>query len=165
MQASPSDMFPPAGERAERRKVRKGTQSCWECKRRKIRCKFAAPQDATCDGCKRRKTSCISQEFPDVATSTGSTGQVEDRLGRVEALVEQLATSANTSGILNVSAGSPSRQSQDLQGQLISPASNSPYPNGPVPIGDTTTPRHSDLRVPLSLHERGYEPSVCAARF
>jgi hypothetical protein len=93
----PSYRFPSglAGERPERRKVRKGTSSCWECKRRKIRCTFAAPRDVTCDGCKRRGIICTSQEFPRVVTPTSTSGtssarEVGVRLGRVEALVEQL---------------------------------------------------------------------------
>jgi hypothetical protein len=88
----PSYRFPSAGERSERRKVRKGTSSCWECKRRKIKCTFAAPRDVTCDGCRRRGIMCTSQEFPRVVTPTPTSGtrQVGDRLGRVEALVEQL---------------------------------------------------------------------------
>ncbi|CAG9984991.1 unnamed protein product [Clonostachys byssicola] len=49
----------------KRRKIRKGTQSCWECKRRKIRCTFATPADTTCDGCRSRRTKCVSQEFDD----------------------------------------------------------------------------------------------------
>ncbi|KAF2442369.1 hypothetical protein P171DRAFT_364028, partial [Karstenula rhodostoma CBS 690.94] len=46
-----------------KRKIRKGTQSCWECKRRKTRCIFAAPVDSACVGCKSRRTTCLSQEF------------------------------------------------------------------------------------------------------
>lgn len=71
----------------KRRKIRKGTQSCWECKRRKIRCIFTAPSDAVCDGCRRRGTTCISQEFQDEPSRAG---QVVDRLGRIEAMVERL---------------------------------------------------------------------------
>lgn len=70
----------------KKRKLRKGTQSCWECKRRKIRCTFAAPTDATCDGCKSRQTRCISQEFPDEA----ATRKGANRLNRIESLVEEL---------------------------------------------------------------------------
>ncbi|KAK6361030.1 hypothetical protein TWF730_007145 [Orbilia blumenaviensis] len=51
----------------KKRKVRKGTQSCWECKRRKIRCTFAAPRNSTCDGCKSRQTKCIGQEYENEA--------------------------------------------------------------------------------------------------
>jgi len=47
----------------KRRKVRKGTQSCWECKRRKIRCTFVSPRESVCDSCRSRRVKCISQEF------------------------------------------------------------------------------------------------------
>ncbi|KAK2738429.1 hypothetical protein FQN55_000555 [Onygenales sp. PD_40] len=62
---------------AKRRKVRKGTHSCWECKRRKMKCRFD-PRivSASCNGCRRRGSQCISQEFPEdlsyVAMGIGS---------------------------------------------------------------------------------------------
>ncbi|KAL4935162.1 hypothetical protein BDV06DRAFT_234611 [Aspergillus oleicola] len=51
---------------AKRRKVRKGTHSCWECKRRKMKCRFD-PRivSNSCNGCRRRGSPCISQEFPE----------------------------------------------------------------------------------------------------
>ncbi|KAF3926122.1 hypothetical protein ABW21_db0208516 [Orbilia brochopaga] len=78
----------PAEAGIRKRKVRKGTQSCWQCKRRKIKCTFAASADATCQDCKRRGTPCISQELPEDVG--GNPKQVGDRLGRVEELVGQL---------------------------------------------------------------------------
>ncbi|KAH8703809.1 hypothetical protein BGW36DRAFT_414212 [Talaromyces proteolyticus] len=47
------------------RKVRKGTRSCWECKRRKVRCSLSSKGDhaTTCVACRRRQTPCVSQEF------------------------------------------------------------------------------------------------------
>ncbi|KAL4948627.1 hypothetical protein BDW69DRAFT_189105 [Aspergillus filifer] len=51
---------------SQRRRVRKGTHSCWECKRRKMKCRFDARIDSdSCIGCRRRGSPCISQEFPD----------------------------------------------------------------------------------------------------
>ncbi|KAJ6128201.1 hypothetical protein N7471_009418 [Penicillium samsonianum] len=50
----------------KRRKVRKGTHSCWECKRRKMKCRFDPRIASTsCNGCRRRGSPCISQEFPE----------------------------------------------------------------------------------------------------
>lgn len=49
----------------KRRKLRKGTHSCWECKRRKARCIFHPLDTSTCNGCRRRGSQCISQEFPE----------------------------------------------------------------------------------------------------
>ena len=48
---------------ARRRKIRKGTRSCWECKRRKNKCTWSRNEER-CDGCHRRGTRYISQEFP-----------------------------------------------------------------------------------------------------
>lgn len=86
--------------KAKRRKIRKGTRSCWECKRRKIRCVFDnAAEDALCFGCQRRGTTCVSQEFPEEEQSGGRARQMGDRIMRVEALVEQLVrTVGNSSG-------------------------------------------------------------------
>lgn len=46
---------------SKRRKVRKGTRSCWECRGRKVRCTFMTDSDAVCDGCSSRGTGCVSQ--------------------------------------------------------------------------------------------------------
>jgi len=60
--ASSQDAYGPA----KRRKVRKGTHSCWECKRRKMKCRFDPRISSTsCNGCRRRGSPCISQEFPE----------------------------------------------------------------------------------------------------
>lgn len=85
---------------AKRRKIRKGTRSCWECKRRKTRCVFDnSAEDALCFGCQRRGTTCVSQEFPEEDHSGRRARQMGDRIVRVEALVEQLVrTVGNSSG-------------------------------------------------------------------
>ncbi|KAI0863769.1 hypothetical protein F4860DRAFT_467788 [Xylaria cubensis] len=48
-----------------KRKIRKGTTSCWECKRRKQRCHFAIDQSRACVSCRRRGKSCVMQQFDD----------------------------------------------------------------------------------------------------
>jgi hypothetical protein len=63
----------------KRRKVRRGTQNCWECRRRKIRCTYAVPTDSVCDGCKSRRLRCISQIFSEVtAEGTEAIAQAEN---------------------------------------------------------------------------------------
>ncbi|KAL4994584.1 hypothetical protein BDV10DRAFT_188860 [Aspergillus recurvatus] len=49
----------------KRRKIRKGTTSCWECKRRKVRCSLVENPDGICKACHRRGTRCLTQDFPD----------------------------------------------------------------------------------------------------
>ncbi|KAL3431923.1 hypothetical protein BDV09DRAFT_175253 [Aspergillus tetrazonus] len=46
---------------AKFRKLRKGTHSCRECRRRKVKCIFASTNDSTCVVCRRRGTKCVSQ--------------------------------------------------------------------------------------------------------
>ncbi|KAJ5403377.1 hypothetical protein N7509_003248 [Penicillium cosmopolitanum] len=98
---------------SKRRKVRKGTQSCWECKRRKVRC-ITSHESFTCDNCRRRKTSCIAQDLPDRPVPPACDTQVEDRLSRVESLIEQLIDKSDTShpptaeDINNLQANAPS---------------------------------------------------------
>ncbi len=75
-------------QQPKKRKVRKGTQSCWECKRRKIRCTFASQTDAVCDGCKSRQTRCIGQEYQD--DTPPPAGHKADRLKRMESIIEDL---------------------------------------------------------------------------
>lgn len=85
---------PDDSERAvKRRKLRKGTQSCWECKKRKVRCTWAAQDNHACDHCLRRKAKCVSQEYPD-EPKTSTTEGVESRLSRAEDLLERLVNCA-----------------------------------------------------------------------
>ncbi|KAF5664457.1 transcription factor [Fusarium heterosporum] len=81
----------------KRRKLRKGTQSCWECKRRKAKCIFADSSDI-CDFCKRRGTDCVSQELAEKPPPPGSNKHIVDRLGEVEALVQHLLKNARSEG-------------------------------------------------------------------
>ncbi|CAH0034372.1 unnamed protein product [Clonostachys rhizophaga] len=77
-----------------RQGLRKGTRSCWECKRRKTRCIFSsgAAHTAPCTGCQRRGLACVSQEVPEeTARPTVPYQPLNDRLVRVEKLLEEIA--------------------------------------------------------------------------
>ncbi|KAI0838589.1 hypothetical protein F5Y06DRAFT_38525 [Hypoxylon sp. FL0890] len=81
---------PSGGEsEAKRRKIRKGTHSCWECRRRKTRCQFSTSTATICIGCEARGTACVSQEFVDEQPQTPERG-LSQRLSRVEGLLEKL---------------------------------------------------------------------------
>ena len=100
-QNAPADPHQPdtADSEAKRRKIRKGTRSCWECKRRKIRCTFTSHRDTVCIGCRRRSTKCVSQEFPEEASAPADRSRfMGDRIVRVEALVEQLVKTVGAGG-------------------------------------------------------------------
>lgn len=95
------------------RKLRKGTHSCWECKRRKIRCRPSLSPGEACDNCKRRRTQCISQDFPDDTSNVISTNvQIDNRVVDLEnmvitlsAKIEQLEhPKSNTDHVLGIPA-------------------------------------------------------------
>ncbi|ATY63675.1 C6 zinc finger domain containing [Cordyceps militaris] len=117
-----------AARPAARRKVRKGTQSCWECKRRKIRCTFAAPTDAVCDGCKSRQTRCVGQEYEDEETPPA--GRKADRLRRMESIIEDLV-----------------KKKKEHQ----SAGDESPGDDGSTPDQKYTVPPSLDLHTPEDL--------------
>ncbi|RAH78034.1 hypothetical protein BO86DRAFT_412644 [Aspergillus japonicus CBS 114.51] len=87
-----------------KRKVRKGTHSCWECRRRKIRCQFATPSDSVCVTCSARGTPCVSQDTVEIDAdrlpSEGllqRDGDVLDRLRKLEDIVQSLPGEARGS--------------------------------------------------------------------
>jgi hypothetical protein len=81
-----------AGRNLTRRKPRKGTRSCWACKRRKVKCTYASPADDVCIGCARRCLNCVGQEFPEQDPGPSSKSRlVGDRIGRLESTIQQLA--------------------------------------------------------------------------
>lgn len=94
-----------AGRSLKRRKTRKGTRSCWQCKRRKVKCTYASPADDVCIGCARRCLDCIGQEFPDQDPGPSSKGRLlGDRIGRLESMIQQLAEQVGD----HVTSSSPS---------------------------------------------------------
>lgn len=101
---------------AKRRKIRKGTRSCWACKRRKNRCTWSGNEEK-CDGCYHRGTQCISQEYPEEPVPSAKRGanKSSSRLQRLEALVEELSR--------NVSSGNASTTDND---EHDAPTSTSP---------------------------------------
>ncbi|PYH87010.1 hypothetical protein BO82DRAFT_575 [Aspergillus uvarum CBS 121591] len=108
-----------------KRKVRKGTHSCWECRRRKIRCQFATPSDSVCVTCSARGTPCVSQDIVEFDTDRLRTeelpqqdGDVLDRLRKLEDIVQSLSGEArglsNTITINGRSASSESSHRRTL---------------------------------------------------
>ncbi|KAL4886187.1 hypothetical protein BJY04DRAFT_213720 [Aspergillus karnatakaensis] len=58
---APSDTTPAS----KRRKIRKGTTSCWDCKRRKVRCSLVDHPNTVCSACRKRGTKCVTQDVPE----------------------------------------------------------------------------------------------------
>lgn len=136
---------------ARRRKVRKGTHSCWECRRRKIRCQFSSPDDVICIGCQARGSPCRSQEFADETPSPQQQvpeKKVAQRLDRLENMMEQLMT--------HVMAG-PSQQPQQQHQQ---PGMSD---EGAAPTGEARRTSHaSHGQANPHTHNQGHRQSSAA---
>ncbi|KAJ5100297.1 hypothetical protein N7456_006349 [Penicillium angulare] len=122
-----SEMYRDDSPETKRRKVRRGTQSCWDCKRRKVRCIFPSSTDGICNNCRRRGKPCISQEIPDGFVPPIPENPVEARLGRLERLIE-LVVSQNGSA--------------DAHNQLYEETSE--LPSASVPLGTTQAPTRKE---------------------
>lgn len=145
-----SKMEPDGREpKAKRRKVRKGTRSCWECKGRKVRCTYAYSEDTTCDGCLRRGTRCVGQDLPEQPlAAVDRSRQIGNRMVRVEALIERLVKQngagslAPYASILRPGAGSVNAEapaSLSVEARTLNPDPPiHPREVGyPLPIGPT----------------------------
>ncbi|KAK1760425.1 hypothetical protein QBC47DRAFT_4963 [Echria macrotheca] len=136
------------GDSERRRKIRKGTRSCWECKRRKVRCTFASDADQVCDGCRRRGTKCVGQEFPEEASGPAERSrQMGDRIVRVEGLVEQLVKTVGAGrSSLHDSIGAAAEGSSP-----VASSRPSPHPTAQTPSSTGSAPRRGGRVVALSL--------------
>lgn len=75
--------------------MRKGTKSCLECRRRKIKCTFEEGRTAVCNECYARGSTCIDQEHGDIQTYAQSTAEqssysLRERVTQLEGLVKQV---------------------------------------------------------------------------
>ncbi|EXJ92120.1 hypothetical protein A1O3_00670 [Capronia epimyces CBS 606.96] len=78
-----------------RKKMRKGTRSCLECRRRKIKCTFEPGRPAICNECYARGSTCIDQEHGDVhaysqVTTDLPSYSLRERVTQLEDLVKQV---------------------------------------------------------------------------
>ncbi|KAJ5840396.1 transcriptional regulator family: Fungal Specific TF [Penicillium rubens] len=130
-QARPGDL--------PRKKIRKGTRSCWQCKHRKVRCIFTSDSDQNCKECLARGIPCRSQELPEPENPRESDrAYVNERMARTENLLEKL--------LIRVDSGN--HQWHGLKSPMDT-AETSPESNPP-----TVTPASDNAPV-LSLFDNG----------
>ncbi|KAI0139841.1 hypothetical protein GGR57DRAFT_441912 [Xylariaceae sp. FL1272] len=170
---------PKAGHNTHKRKLRKGTRSCWECKRRKARCSWSREQHdhACCDACHRRGTRCIGQEHPaepTLSTRQEHSKQDEERLCRVEALVEKVARRiglATGCEPLDSSSEFATRRSSVLPTTTSRPDQESSELSPETPLGNKqdncisiteTTPRQWTFPLPRTIYCFGQQGHVAS---
>jgi hypothetical protein len=75
----------------KRRKLRRGARSCWDCKKRKVKCTFESTTDTVCITCRRRGAACVGQDsLVEKPLAGDSFGQLFERVVGVKALLEEL---------------------------------------------------------------------------
>ncbi|KAH8158438.1 hypothetical protein CIB48_g9808 [Xylaria polymorpha] len=133
----------------KRRKVRKGTRSCWECRRRKIRCLYPSEDALICVNCESRGSNCVSQEFAEDQASMPDR-RVTQRLGRVEEMLEKLVERIMPD-TYNASRGRPTSASP-ASADTVEPESDDvgacPFSVGKPPMFDVLVPFRDGNKPP-----------------
>lgn len=75
--------------------MRKGTKSCMECRRRKIKCTFEPGRTAICNECFARGSTCVDQEHGDISTITQASSvtdstSLRERVSNLEDLIKEV---------------------------------------------------------------------------
>ncbi|CAI6341669.1 unnamed protein product [Periconia digitata] len=99
-----------------RKKMRKGTHSCFECRRRKIRCIFPPDNSDVCSECFARGSRCVDQENADPDIVVDHRKNLRERVSRLEALVDSLLeekTEKSVSDVTSISSKPPNPINKD----------------------------------------------------
>ncbi|KAK4642758.1 hypothetical protein QC761_400430 [Podospora bellae-mahoneyi] len=137
-----------SGSDARRRKVRKGTHSCWECRRRKIRCQFGKQDDTVCLPCQARGSVCRSQEFVDAQPPQLPDRRLAQRLARLEDLVAKVVDRVMPE------TGSGTSSAQDHS------QASSPTPSDETLMSDVDGQETSHLGLEVMESPVGHEASM-----
>ncbi|TAQ87966.1 hypothetical protein B7494_g3724 [Chlorociboria aeruginascens] len=102
-----------------RKKMRKGTQSCAECRRRKIRCNYTAGS-SVCSSCVARGSLCVGQQVEALATDERIS--LRDRVTKLERLLVAQERVANgglrLAGTGPDSGSSTAHEDEDSSGDI-----------------------------------------------
>jgi len=122
-----------------RKKMRKGTHSCWECRRRKIRCLFSNDNPSVCTECFARGSRCVDQEHAESDVVVDQRKNLRERVARLESLVETLMDDRTDRGAAEAL--------RDLRSSKLppTPVDSEESPLGP---GNQEVPGHTD-QVPI----------------
>lgn len=144
-------MAPRARPPGLRKGMRKGTHSCYECRRRKVRCIFAV--DSTiCEGCAARGRACTEQRRELVQAAGLDTREtLRDQVARLEATIR--ASSSDSSSVAVYQASSRSRvdarnaQPDGAKSQSSSSASDPTPASMPSPNSPASAVKDSALNI------------------
>ncbi|KAL8801280.1 MAG: hypothetical protein Q9200_006993 [Gallowayella weberi] len=79
-----------------RKRMRKGTHSCLECRRRKIRCIYES-NATTCTRCITKRLNCVEQEYGDAkALGADKRKSMREKTSELEGMISQILTRLDT---------------------------------------------------------------------
>ncbi|KAL9038675.1 MAG: hypothetical protein Q9214_005186 [Letrouitia sp. 1 TL-2023] len=85
-----------------RKRMRKGTHSCLECRRRKIRCIYE-PNVSVCNRCLSKKLACTGQVYGDAkALGVDKRKSMKERTGELESMIGQILQKLENNGSGNI---------------------------------------------------------------
>ncbi|KAF3041413.1 hypothetical protein E8E11_002384 [Didymella keratinophila] len=125
-----------------RKKMRKGTHSCFECRRRKIRCIFQSDNPDVCSECFARGSRCIDQESANPEVIVDHRKNLRERVSRLEALVDSLLEDKT------VKSESPSHQSQTNSASPRNVYTKDTFPPTPLSSEASSNILRDSQRVP-----------------
>ncbi|KAF1929664.1 uncharacterized protein M421DRAFT_60016 [Didymella exigua CBS 183.55] len=127
-----------------RKKMRKGTHSCFECRRRKIRCIFQSDNPDVCSECFARGSRCVDQENANPDVIVDHRKNLRERVSRLEALVDSLLEDKT------VKSESPSNQSQAETASPRNMYTKDTFPPTPLSSEASSNVLRDSQRVPSS---------------
>ncbi|KAJ4380264.1 hypothetical protein N0V86_004574 [Didymella sp. IMI 355093] len=134
-----------------RKKMRKGTHSCFECRRRKIRCIFQPDNPDVCSECFARGSRCIDQENANPDVIVDHRKNLRERVSRLEALVDSLLEDKT------VQSESPSHPSQGNSASPGNVYTKDTFPPTPLSSEASSNILRDSQRVP-SVSARHHIP-------
>ncbi|RMZ73978.1 c6 finger domain [Pyrenophora seminiperda CCB06] len=144
-----------------RKKMRKGTHSCFECRRRKIRCIFQADNPDVCSECFARGSRCIDQEHANPEVIVDHRKNLRERVSRLEALVDTLLEDKTVK-----SESHSHSQSQSLA-DTSSPKPNNVYTKDTFPPTPLSTESSSNIfqlsNNQRAVSDRGHHVPILSA--
>ncbi|KAL8735016.1 MAG: hypothetical protein Q9166_001141 [cf. Caloplaca sp. 2 TL-2023] len=111
-------MTTPSSESSDynpRKRMRKGTHSCLECRRRKIRCVYE--QNATtCTRCASKRLECTEQEYGDAkALGADKRKSMRERTNELEGMITQILTKLDSNAATTGPQGTETKVAKALR--------------------------------------------------
>lgn len=150
MTGTNSDEAPP-------KRMRLGTRSCAECRRRKVRCNFPE-NSSTCENCALYSVVCQAQQRKPGETESreqDETHVLKKRLDEMETILRQMYGSMSNSALSPGRCRDSKLHWQRMTNQIVDPGGSQNSNSAP----STTTPSHSDV-----LEQFGHTPLVTSLK-